>query len=59
MEALQYDYNVLAARLSKIVVACDEMKMILEETKRAKDESNNLSDVMEYLQTNLWIISHR
>lgn len=61
MEALQYDYNVLAARISEIVIASDEMNMILEEADEATSSltGDEVRDVLEYFKSNMLIISSR
>ncbi|KAI8909707.1 hypothetical protein EDD86DRAFT_206108 [Gorgonomyces haynaldii] len=59
VEALQYDYNILAARLSEIVGTTNECEMILVEAAEAARYGNNPTDVIEYLETNMHIILTR
>ena len=59
MEALQYDYNVLAARLSEIVVTTSELEMIHNEANEAAKHGNGHKVVVEYLETNVGIVLTR
>ncbi len=59
MEALQYDYNILAARLSEIVLTTTELEMILNEANEASKNTNNFKILIEYLENNVGIILTR
>lgn len=58
MENLQYDYNVLAARLSEISIVGSDLQSIMNEIT-SNANTDNMQDIMEYIQSNLKLISLR
>ncbi|KAL2917484.1 hypothetical protein HK105_202765 [Polyrhizophydium stewartii] len=57
IEALQYDYNVLAARLTEVANVADEMELVFEDSfADVQDDAgydNMTSETLAYLRTNL------
>ncbi|KAI8924664.1 hypothetical protein BC831DRAFT_436357 [Entophlyctis helioformis] len=63
IEALQYDYNVLAARLTEVANVTDELELVFQDSYgnvQTEEDYNNMTiDVLDFLRSNLLAMIER